>query len=425
MVDHIRLFETASAFTEAYANDYVEPWVSYVLETSGVAFNKSVPQHDYSMDYLTFEILSGGDIGWRYYVEKYGEGTVPDCAKTIEYRVNNGQWNEITSTEEGVFFAVETGDIVEFRGDNKAYGADDGVSYFFINSFDYEGNLTTAVFNVYGNIMSLVNSTDFTGVTTLVSAYTFDTIFSHCTGLTSAENLILPATTLTDFCYEYMFEGCESLTTVPSILPATTVADYSYAGLFYNCTSLVTVPSDYLPASIVGERSYNAMFMGCTSLTTAPELPATTLGSSCYEYMFSDCTSLTTAPELPATALAEQCYCDMFYNCSSLTMAPELPATTLAVGCYYRMFGDCTSLTTAPELPAATLTINCYWEMFKNCTNLNQIKCLATDISASQCTDSWVYNVASSGTFVKNPNMSSWTTGNDGIPSNWTVQDAS
>ena len=63
--------------------------------------------------------------------------------------------------------------------------------------------------------------------------------------------------------------------------------------------------------------------------------------------------------------------------------------------------------------------------MFYNCTNLNYIKCLATNISATVCTASWVIGVASSGTFVKNPNMSSWTTGVNGIPYNWTVQDAS
>ena len=62
--------------------------------------------------------------------------------------------------------------------------------------------------------------------------------------------------------------------------------------------------------------------------------------------------------------------------------------------------------------------------MFYNCTRLNYIKCLATDISATNCTQGWVSGVASTGTFVKNPNMTSWTTGVDGIPSGWTVQDA-
>jgi hypothetical protein len=88
------------------------------------------------------------------------------------------------------------------------------------------------------------------------------------------------------------------------------------------------------------------------------------------------------------------------------------------------MFRGCTSLTTAPNLSATTLAEQCYNGMFNGCTNLNYIKCLATDISASLCTSGWVYNVSSTGTFVKNPSMSSWTTGIDGIPDGWAVQDA-
>ena len=87
--------------------------------------------------------------------------------------------------------------------------------------------------------------------------------------------------------------------------------------LFSDCTSLTTAPE--LPATTLSEDCYSYMFQGCTSLTSAPELPATTLADSCYWGMFNGCTSLTTAPELPATELADYCYYDMFDGCSSLT----------------------------------------------------------------------------------------------------------
>ena len=127
---------------------------------------------------------------------------------------------------------------------------------------------------------------------------------------------------------------------------------------------------------------------------------------------------------LPSNVTAE-CYSWMFQNCTSLTAAPELPATTLANWCYWAMFWGCTNLTTASELPAETLVQGCYQYMFNRCNNLNYIKCLATDNSATNCTYEWVTNVAASGTFVKASTMSSWTTGNAGIPSGWTVEDAS
>ena len=140
--------------------------------------------------------------------------------------------------------------------------------------------------------------------------------------------------------------------------------------------------------------------------------------------MFNGCTALVNAPALPATTLVGYCYYQMFAGCTSLTTTPELPATTLANYCYQNMFQGCTLLTTAPDLPATTLAEGCYLSMFKNCTSLNYIKCLATDISASNCTAAWVQNVAASGTFVKDPSMNNWTTGANGIPSGWTVVDS-
>ena len=144
--------------------------------------------------------------------------------------------------------------------------------------------------------------------------------------------------------------------------------------------------------------------------------------------LFRACTGLTDASQLilPATTLADSCYRDMFGGCTSLTTAPELPATILANYCYHQMFIRCTSLTTAPELPATTLANYCYNEMFRACSKLNYIKCLATSVSATNCKSNWVYGVASSGTFVKSPNIteSTWGRSNSGIPSNWTVQDA-
>ena len=118
---------------------------------------------------------------------------------------------------------------------------------------------------------------------------------------------------------------------------------YAFSNLFYN-TEVVSALNLILPATTLVYGCYQFMFNGCTSLTTAPELPATTLADYCYYCMFNCCTSLTTAPSLPATILAEECYSNMFYGCTSLTTAPELPATTLASFCYYCMFSSCTNI---------------------------------------------------------------------------------
>lgn len=257
----------------------------------------------YSAMPLTFEVLSGGTIFWK--------ASKTAFTAEIEYKKNDGEWTSITATTAGTEINVVAGDKVQFRGDNQAYS----IYSQGIRENSFSG--TTCVYKVYGNIMSLVNSTGFTGATTLQSAYTFYSLFYTNTGLTDASNLILPATSLTEKCY-------------------------------------------------------SGMFRGCSSLETAPVLPATAISSNCYEFMFMSCGSLTTAP----------------------------------------------------ELPASTLPFSCYQNMFTSCVNLNYVKCLATDLSGYNCLNQWLSNVAQTGTFVKHPNMTSWASGDSGIPTGWTVQDA-
>ena len=375
--------------------------------TGNVTAYQEAAAPDFSTKPLTFNILSAGTINWT--------ASNSSVTKTIDYKLNDGEWTSITSNtgETAPSIEVNSGDIIQFRGDNAQYAT----SSTMYNSF--KGS--TASFEIEGNIMSLIYGDDFKNNSTISSAYTFVGLFSKCANLVSVENLILPATTLVDSCYRNMFLECTSLTTAPK-LPATTLAHSCYYSMFWFCTSLTTAPE--LPATTLVDSCYQQMFLGCTSLTTAPELPATTLAPSCYCDMFSNCTSLTTAPELPVTTLANSCYYGMFNGCTSLTTAPELPATSLKTQCYRSMFQGCTSLTTAPELPATTLKSQCYRYMFRNCTSLNYIKCLATNISASNCTNSWVSNVASKGTFVKASSMTSWTTGSNGIPTGWAKQNA-
>ena len=304
-------------------------------------------------------------------------------------------------------------------------------TYCYSNMFQGCTSLTAAPELPAITLASFCYESMFTGCANLATApelpattlanNCFDRMFDGCTSLTAAP--ALPATMLANECYNGMFWGCTGLVHAPA-LPATTLAERCYQDMFLRCTSLTTAPS-VLPATTLANNCYDSMFSGCTSLIIAPILPATTLASYCYSHMFNGCTSLSSAPELPATVLAYGCYCGMFYNCAGLSTIPSvLPATTLANYCYNSMFYGCTSLIMAPELPAMELVEECYSRMFEGCISLNYIKCLATNISAIYCTHSWVSGVAASGTFVKNwyMSMSSWRTGENGIPSGWTVQ---
>ena len=170
------------------------------------------------------------------------------------------------------------------------------------------------------------------------------------------------------------------------------------------------------------QDAFRSLFNGDLYLTDASNLvlPATRLSNYCYSYMFYTCSSLTTAPTLPATTLAPHCYDNMFGGCSSLTTAPTLPATTLAKNCYTQMFYHCTSLTTAQELPATTLAQECYSNMFNRCTSLNEVTTYANDISATDCLDNWLGNVAATGTFYNNGSATYTKNSASGIPTGWT-----
>ena len=125
------------------------------------------------------------------------------------------------------------------------------------------------------------------------------------------------------------------------------------------------------------------------------------------------------------TSVSERCFYGLFLNCSNLYTYERkkiiLPATTLANYCYSNMFYGCTSLTTAPELPATTLADGCYETMFMSCTSLNYIKALFTTTPGYGYTTYWVYGVAPTGTFVKSSAATWNVTGENGVPTGWTV----
>ena len=220
--------------------------------------------------------------------------------------------------------------------------------------------------------------------------------------------------------FGYLFIGCDQLTSAPA-LPATDLATGCYQDMFSFCSSLEVAPA--LPATTLAENCYSGMFGYCSNLTTAPELPATDLATGCYQNMFSNCSSLEVAPALPATTLAESCYAGMFNGCTSLATTPALPATELEPYCYAGMFCGCTSLTTAPELPAEGLIGYCYFNMFQGCSKLNYVKAaFTTTPGVMSYTTDWLDGVASTGTFVKNPNATWDVRGVSGVPEGWTVE---
>ena len=181
------------------------------------------PPHDYSQDYLTFR--PNGDTEYWF---SYGDS---ENYNMISYSLNSGQsWTAVDYNEHTV--TVHSGDTIMWRGYAENSGNGNGIGQFHSSG---------STWDVEGNVMSLLYNDNFSGQTSL-SGYNdvFPNLFYDCTNLTSAENMVLPATTLTDYCYYQMFCGCTSLTTAPT-LPATTLTESCYEGMFNYCTSLSSI----------------------------------------------------------------------------------------------------------------------------------------------------------------------------------------
>ena len=299
---------------------WVESGITQVLVESA-----STECGDYSYDYLTFVAET----------DNVTIGLYKASSNVFQYSLDYGStWSNLSNNSTTP--SINSGDTILFKASSLSVATETGIGIL----------RPSASASVEGNVMSLIYGDNFTGQTAIPNNFQLRRLFSAATNITSAENLVIPATTLKKQCYSQMFQGCTNLTKTPKTIGSSAMTwsgDYAMSDMFHNCTSLTTVPSDLLPAL--------------------------NLGSQCYWYMFAGCTSLTASPTLLATVGATQCYNGMF----------------------------------------------------SGCTSLNSVTCL---LSSATSFNEFLTGVASTGTFYKNPSAN-WTSGSNGIPSTWTVQDYS
>ncbi len=128
--------------------------------------------------------------------------------------------------------------------------------------------------------------------------------------------------------------------------------------------------SSLINHSELSKYCYNSLFEGCESLLQAPELPETTLKEGCYYNMFNGCTGLKEMPDLPSKNVKPYCYYAMFYNCESLKETVELRDATAEKYCYCYMFCGCKNITKIGRIAINKADDYCCYEMFMNCSSL-------------------------------------------------------
>ena len=328
----------------------------------------------------------------------------------LEYSIDGGEWKTMSAN---TAVSVPASSYIIFKGKCTPTSSN-GIGNF----------KSTGGFNVSGNVMSLLFGDDFNKKVSLVGYdNAFIRLFSDNNKLYDATNLVMPATTLSEYCYLGLFRTCSSLKAVnPNLLPATTLAPHCYQEMFYGCLSLKESP--LLPATTLASYCYYTMFQSC-ALSTLPELPATKMASHCYDTMFNYVDADIPDNYLPSTQLAPYCYYRMFAYCSNRTKTMDiLPATKLSRSCYDGMFFNNEKITEAPILPAETLTRKCYNEMFWGCSSLSKVIAKFKSTPSSTYTHDWLSDITA--TFYKNPNAT-WdqtiSRNNSTVPSKWTITD--
>ena len=249
------------------------------------------PQSDYKRKYFTVEAITNGTLRYN--------------STSIEYSLTNGSvWQTLNYNE---YLSLNAGNKVLLRGTNK------------VGRISYNGT-----YKVYGNIMSLKYSDNFTSDDAKVLNSTtggFAGMFSGETGLTDASNLILPATTLNDNCYKAMFSGCTKLTGTVKSIPASSLTNSCCETMFAN-TKITSIPS--IKAENVSNKACLGMFSGCTGITDA-SVNVKNISTSGMSHMFVGCTGLLSASigdygpgESGAGAITTEGCANMFSGCSGM-----------------------------------------------------------------------------------------------------------
>ena len=212
--------ETTSPTRESVGTITLTASYSGFTDTVSVTAYQEAYVEDWSTKYLTFKIKSDGFVRWVHIRSAY--------TRTIYYSKDNGNtWTALPSQlgsemddTGGAKVSVTAGETVIFKGTNATYGAGGYYISFERTSCDFE---------LCGNFLSLIYGDNFANYTTMPgsSTHSFRNFFSNCTGLTSAENLILPSNVL-PYCYNWSFQSCTKMTIAPT-LPAKSLARGCYS----------------------------------------------------------------------------------------------------------------------------------------------------------------------------------------------------
>lgn len=232
---------------------------------------------DEELDYFTIIPYSEGDMSQfsriraTGYYAKMQDGT--EYYGDIWYSIDGGEWTQTF----GEYIDVPCFSKIRFKSNwhemmkDVEFPGFEYVEYYYAAEFYSESGYDWWLLE--GTPLSLLHGDNFKERKNEWDSYwdTFVGVFNQNKNVAQINNpkTFLPSTELGDWCYQAMFEN----------------------------SSICNAPE--LPAETLKEGCYGYMFSKCKNLEEAPALNAKTLVPRCYEYMFYDCTNLRYAKVTP------------------------------------------------------------------------------------------------------------------------------
>ena len=392
-------------------------------------------------DYLKIDGATYVKIG----TTNNGEHPIPK----LQYSTNKTSWNNCWLQANRIT-TIHCDGPIYFRGYNPN-GLSFDQYYHFIN-FKIEPIDDNTRVVVSGNIMSLLDNGTGT-MTEIPNEYCFANLFKGSTGqpntIYDASKLKLPNNT-TNYCYYGMFTNCSELKYAP-ILPATTLAQGCYFYMFNKCPNLTEViclaidgytPNGWMDSTVNSNGAFiydpNTTF----DFTPSQDIPYnfTKIVNNVLSVFFASAGSVRIAktsssndynpnialaygiPDeivndniIGAGALEQSIAGSVWYlkgnNPNGLNISNTDYVQFDITGDDIRIYGNIMSLldngtgtiteipnercfaelfrntpiSRVPELPATTLTRYCYLNMFRNCTNLTNAPELPAETLAPNC----------------------------------------
>ena len=410
-------------------------WTGNSVNAIPIGWN--VDEEEVSVNYLRFSPATSQPVDiyltslwyeWPDYggawneMDSDGYYNVQSTYPQYQYSKNNGDWSNYKwlSGISGETITLVQGDTIRIRRTFNPKGLySSNFDYCEIGSAGIQFHFSGGTVNASGSVNTLLEWSDsIRSIKEMDNDFDYSfgdghfiSLFKDCENLVSAPEL--PSTTLGNYSYAHMFEGCTGLVNPPSLSAITELSTGSCYSMFEGCTAMTSAPSinvDYLPY-----QCYYRMFAYDFSLTSAAPITAMSAEpSSCFA-MYGGCTALTTPmPTLPVYLVdggiidsgqvveaqnsisktegdikfgageytvgggvfedaSEEMYghfSAMFCDCFSLLSTPELLSTIMGAYCYCGMFMNCTSLQKAPDLPSTKLSGGCYSYMFAGCESM-------------------------------------------------------